>query len=80
MTKQKAAAKKTGLKNLQDLTGQYFGKLKVIKRAENIECGGHMRVAWWVECQKCNDEYIYVARDLKRMKHDKGCVEFVDSE
>lgn len=60
---------------LQDLTGQTFGKLKVLHRGPDIEDGGVMRVSWVCVCSDCLEMETVVARYLKRgqKKYCKSC-------
>ena len=51
-----------GGSNFRDLTGQYFGRLKVLKRAEDyIDKKGKHYVQWECECQ-CNDKTIVIVK------------------
>ena len=51
-----------GGSNFKDLTGQYFGRLKVLERAEDyIDGKGKHYVQWKCECQ-CNDKTIIIVK------------------
>ena len=50
-----------GAHNFQDLTGQVFGQLTVIERAENSKAG---KVRWLCRCS-CGNECVVQACDLK---------------
>lgn len=72
--KQKEAVRLTGLKghqpwNFQDLTGQKFGKLTVISRAENT-IGD--KAKWKCLCECGNIAYV-TTNDLKK-QHSCGCI------
>jgi len=60
---------------LEDMTGKLVGKIKVIKRARDYDGLSDLRVQWVIECLKCDERQIVVARDLKRykMRFEKGC-------
>ena len=55
-------------KRIKDLSGQTFGKLKVIRRASENR---HGRVGWVCEC-KCGNECIVTGHELKQGK-TKSC-------
>lgn len=46
----------------KDLTGQTFGVLKVVERAENQANGN---AAWLCRCEACGDEHIYQGIQLR---------------
>ena len=50
--------------SFQDLTGQRFGKLTVIRRAEN---GASGRVQWLCQCE-CGNTPVVIASNMKRGK------------
>jgi len=58
-----------------DLTGETFGKLKVIERGEDyIDSSGYKRPRWWCQCD-CygeNSLKLIMGRDLKA-GHTKSC-------
>lgn len=55
-----------------DLTGQYFGRLKVIERVENyIEKNGNKRSQWLCEC-KCGNRVKVIEKSLKN-GNTKSC-------
>ena len=55
-----------------DLTGQKFGRLTVIKRAENcVRSDGRTRVRWLCKCD-CGNEIVVLADSLKNDK-TKSC-------
>ena len=55
-----------------DLTGQYFGRLKVIERVENyIEKNGNKRSQWLCEC-KCGNRVKVIGKSLKN-GNTKSC-------
>lgn len=60
---------------LIDLSNQIFGKLKVLKRAENrIEPSGRSKVYWLCRCE-CNIEKEIEASSLKKGKSNScGCI------
>lgn len=51
---------------LEDLIGQVFGNLKVVRKGRNFEGEADERVAWICRCLKCDREFRVVARYLKR--------------
>jgi hypothetical protein len=56
---------------LKELTGQVFGKLKILKRAANK---GKRRTAWFAKCE-CGNECIVAADDLKTgATQSCGCI------
>lgn len=55
----------------QDLTGQRFGRLTVIERAENGRCGGKAVTKWLCRCE-CGTEKIIEGHSLKRGR-TKSC-------
>lgn len=57
---------------LKDLTGQRFGLLVVVRRAENIDQESGFRVAWLTRCD-CGKEEVVIARYLTR-GDKKACV------
>lgn len=58
--------------NLIDLTGQRFGKLTVLRRAENyVRPNGH-KESTWVCCCECGDEITATRTNLKRAR-SCGC-------
>ena len=55
-----------------DLTGQYFGRLKVIERVEDyIEKAGNKRSQWLCEC-KCGNKVKVIGKSLKN-GNTKSC-------
>jgi hypothetical protein len=50
--------------SFQDLTGRRFGKLTVIRRAEN---GASGRVQWLCQCE-CGNSPVVIASNMKRGK------------
>ena len=55
-----------------DLTGQYFGRLKVIERVEDyIEKNGNKRSQWLCEC-KCGNRVKVIGKSLKN-GNTKSC-------
>lgn len=54
---------------VDDLTGQRFGQLMVVKRVEN---GKHGDAMWLCRCD-CGNEKIVRAGDLRRLKGTKSC-------
>lgn len=59
---------------VRDLKGCTVGRLTVVERGPDFEtASGDVRVQWWCHCSICDDEYLIVARDLRRGKWDKGC-------
>lgn len=58
--------------NLIDLTGQRFGKLTVLRRAENyVKSNGH-KESKWVCCCECGNEITVTRTNLKRAR-SCGC-------
>ncbi len=58
--------------NLIDLTGQRFGKLTVLRRAENyVRPNGH-KESTWVCCCECGNEITITRTNLKRAR-SCGC-------
>ena len=57
----------------QDLTGQSFGYLKVLERAESRMVGGKKRTYWRCLCTACGQEKEIVAAKLKRGQYSCGC-------
>lgn len=58
--------------NLIDLTGQRFGKLIVLRRAENyVRSNGH-KESTWVCCCECGNEITVTRTNLKRAR-SCGC-------
>lgn len=61
----------------QDLTGQIFGRLTVLKQTEDfIDCSGRHYAQWLCQCN-CEDQTIkqIVGNDLKRVKINScGCI------
>jgi hypothetical protein len=55
---------KESMPSFQDLTGQRFGKLTAIRRAENNASG---RVQWLCQCE-CGNTPVVIASNLKRGK------------
>lgn len=56
----------------QDLTGQRFGRLTVIERAENrVQPNGHCCTQWLCKCD-CGKEVVVSALNLKR-GHTRSC-------
>lgn len=61
------------MSKLIDLTGQRFGRLTVISRAENyIKPNGHKESAWNCRCE-CGNEVIVTRTNLKRAR-SCGCL------
>lgn len=50
-----------------------FGKLKVIEQGPKTTHRKNNELQWWCKCSVCDEEVLYVGRDLKRVDHDKGC-------
>lgn len=51
--------------NFQDLTGQRFGRLKVIKQGETfVSQSGRRRVRWWCKC-RCGFSKLVLGESLK---------------
>lgn len=61
--------------SLEDLTGQIFGKVKVLRRGPDYDGFSDTRVQWYVMCLLCDQEQLVIARDLKRYRQrfKKGC-------
>lgn len=57
----------TSERKLEDLTGQRFGRLKVVERAENT----HVSTRWKCKCD-CGKECIVLAQNLKK-GHTTSC-------
>ena len=58
--------------NYKDLTGQRFGRLTVISRAENhVSKNGNSRTAWICKCE-CGNELVVMGLNLTR-KHTVSC-------
>ncbi len=54
------------MSNAEDLSGKYFGHLKVLERAaDHITKSGQKKVRWLCECQLCGTLAIVGAQDLK---------------
>lgn len=58
-----------------DITGQTFGRLKALKRAESQKQGEQMRSMWLCECQKCG-KFVTVRQDLlvRGITRSCGCL------
>ena len=57
---------------LIDLTGQRFGRLTVIRRAEDyISPKGHARAQWLCQCS-CGNKTVVIGNDLRRQR-TKSC-------
>ena len=62
------------MSKLNDLTGQKFGMLTVIKRGKDyISPKGNKRVQWLCKCDCGNKELILVASNNLTSKHTKSC-------
>lgn len=58
---------------LKDLTGMRFGRLIVIKRAENkITCGGNQKVMWYCNCD-CGTKNKVISSELLRNNKVVSC-------
>lgn len=61
--------------NFQDLTGQKFGKLLVIKRAEDyISPSGNRTPCWLCVCD-CGNQKIVASASLKKGTQSCGCIQ-----
>lgn len=57
---------------INDLTGKTFGKLTVIRRAEDhVSKNGNKRVAWLCKCE-CGNELVVLGLNLTR-NHTVSC-------
>ena len=57
----------------QDLTGQRFGRLTVVERANDyISQNGHHTTQWLCKCA-CGNEIVVMANNLKRVTKSCGC-------
>lgn len=60
---------------MHDLTGLYFGKLQVIKKAENIiRPSGKQKTAWVCKCECGNEKIIETDRLTRGITKSCGCI------
>lgn len=67
------------MSNFKDLTGKKFGKLKVIKRAENyVSPKGYSEVRWLCQCECGNTKVIRAASLQSGLTKSCGCIKLRD--